>query len=134
MESTGVYVKLVFNILKGSELTNLTAYIRHINYAPGYKTDKKDSALIAKLLLAGHLKGSFVPPVEIRNIYDLMLGRTDHIKSYLLVIFRTNSCFHAVVTHGRKIISSGTAKIQIAVCLQLNAYQSFFSSNPCFTS
>jgi transposase len=71
MESTGIYWKPVFNILEGSGLTILIVNARHIKYVPGHKTDKKDSAWIAKLLLAGLLKGSFVPPVEIRQLRDM---------------------------------------------------------------
>jgi transposase len=71
MESTGVYWKPVFNILEGHGMTILIVNARHIKYVPGHKTDKKDSAWICKLLLAGLLKGSFVPPVEIRNLRDL---------------------------------------------------------------
>jgi len=71
MESTGIYWKPVFNILEGSGLTILIVNARHIQYVPGHKTDKKDSAWITKLLLAGLLKGSFVPPVEIRQLRDM---------------------------------------------------------------
>ena len=71
MESTGIYWKPVFNILEDSGLTILIVNARHIKYVPGHKTDKKDSAWIAKLLLAGLLKGSFVPPVEIRQLRDM---------------------------------------------------------------
>ena len=75
MESTGVFWKPVFNILEGYGLTILVVNARHIKYVPGHKTDKKDSAWIAKLLLAGLLKGSFVPPVEIRNLRDMIRYR-----------------------------------------------------------
>ena len=71
MESTGIYWKPVFNILEDPNLTILIVNARHIKYVPGHKTDKKDSAWIAKLLLAGLLKGSFVPPVEIRQLRDM---------------------------------------------------------------
>jgi len=71
MESTGVYWKPVFNILEGHGMTILIVNARHIKYVPGHKTDKKDSAWICKLLLAGLLKGSFVPPMEIRNLRDM---------------------------------------------------------------
>jgi transposase len=71
MESTGIYWKPVFNILEGHGITILIVNARHIKYVPGHKTDKKDSAWICKLLLAGLLKGSFVPPVEIRNLRDM---------------------------------------------------------------
>ena len=41
---------------------------RHIKNVPGHKTDKKDSEWIAKLLLSGLLKGSFVPDQSIREL------------------------------------------------------------------
>ena len=71
MESTGVYWKPVFNILECEGLTLLVVNARHIKYVPGHKTDKKDSAWICKLLRAGLLKGSFVPPKEQRELRDL---------------------------------------------------------------
>jgi transposase len=71
MESTGIYWKPVFNILEGSGLTILIVNARHIKYVPGHKTDKKDSEWISRLLLAGLLKGSFVPPEEIRQLRDM---------------------------------------------------------------
>lgn len=71
MESTGVYWKPVFNILEAGGFTILVVNARHIKYVPGHKTDKKDSAWICKLLLAGLLKGSFVPPIGLRDLRDL---------------------------------------------------------------
>lgn len=38
---------------------------------PGHKTDKHDSACICKLLLAGLLKPSYIPPKEQRELRDL---------------------------------------------------------------
>lgn len=70
MESTGVYWKPVFNILeKDFEIVLVNA--RHLKNIPGNKTDKKDSRRIAKLLLAGLLKGSFIPPKPVREMRDL---------------------------------------------------------------
>lgn len=70
MESTGVYWKPVFNILeKDFEIILVNA--RHIKNVPGHKTDKKDSKWIAKLLLSGLLKGSFIPKLSIRELRDL---------------------------------------------------------------
>lgn len=71
MESTGVYWKPVYNIFEESfEIFLVNA--RHIKHVPGHKTDRKDSAWIAKLLLGGLLKGSFIPPRfnrELRELY-----------------------------------------------------------------
>ena len=67
MESTGVYWKPVYHILEEFfEIMLVNA--RHIKNVPGQKTDKKDSEWIAKLLLSGLLKGSFVPDQAIREL------------------------------------------------------------------
>jgi transposase len=70
MESTGVYWKPVFNILE-ADFAVILVNARHIKHVPGHKTDKKDSRWIAKLLLSGLLKGSFIPPLPIRELRDL---------------------------------------------------------------
>lgn len=70
MESTGVYWKPVYNILE-ADFEILLVNARHIKNVPGQKTDKKDSRWITKLLLSGLLKGSFIPPKNIRDLRDL---------------------------------------------------------------
>lgn len=70
MESTGVYWKPVFNVIEPHfELILVNA--RHIKHVPGHKTDRNDSAWIAKLLLSGLLKGSFIPPQFTRELREL---------------------------------------------------------------
>ena len=71
MESTGVYWKPVYNILE-EDFKVMIVNARHIKNIPGHKTDKKDSAWIAKLLVSGLLRGSFVPPKKIRQLRDLV--------------------------------------------------------------
>lgn len=71
MESTGIYWKPLFNILE-EDFEIILVNARHIKNVPGHKTDKKDSAWISKLLLSGLLKGSFIPPKEIRELRDLV--------------------------------------------------------------
>lgn len=71
MESTGVYWKPVFNIIEeGFEVILVNA--RHVKNVPGHKTDKKDSRWLSQLLLAGLLKGSFIPDQDIRELRDLV--------------------------------------------------------------
>lgn len=74
MESTGVYWKPVFNVLE-EDFQILLVNARHVKNIPGHKTDKKDSIWLSKLLLSGLLKGSFIPPVEIRELRDLVRYR-----------------------------------------------------------
>jgi len=71
MESTGIYWKPVFNILE-EDFEILLVNARHVKNVPGHKTDKKDSAWLSKLLLSGLLKGSFIPPQDIRELRDMV--------------------------------------------------------------
>lgn len=71
MESTGVYWKPVYNVLETSDLTVWIVNARHVKNIPGHKTDKKDSKWLCKLLLAGLLKPSFIPPKTQRELRDL---------------------------------------------------------------
>ena len=70
MESTGVYWKPIFNLLEGS-LEVLLVNAAHSKAVPGRKTDVKDSEWLADLLAHGLLKGSFIPPQDIRDLRDL---------------------------------------------------------------
>ena len=70
MESTGVYWKPVFYALE-SDFTCLLVNATHIKQVPGRKTDIQDCVWIAQLLEHGLLRGSFVPPVPIRELRDL---------------------------------------------------------------
>jgi transposase len=74
MESTGIYWKPIFNILE-SQFEILLVNASHVKNIPGHKTDKKDSMWLAKLLITGLLKASFIPPREIRELRDLMRYR-----------------------------------------------------------
>jgi len=70
MESTGVYWKPIFNLLEG-DFTVLLVNPTHIKQVPGRKTDVKDCEWMAQRLEHGLLTGSFIPPVEIRDLRDL---------------------------------------------------------------
>lgn len=70
MESTGVFWKAPYFLLE-DDMTVLLVNASHVKNVPGRKTDVKDCAWLAHLLQAGLLKGSFVPPPEIRDLRDL---------------------------------------------------------------
>jgi transposase len=74
MESTGVLWRPVYNVLEGAfDLTVGNAF--HMRNVPGRKTDVKDAEWIAELLRHGLIKKSFVPPMPIRDLRDLMRYR-----------------------------------------------------------
>lgn len=70
MESTGVYWRPVHNVLEGL-MAVILVNARHIKNVPGRKTDIADCKWLAGLLRHGLLKGSFIPPKEIRQWREL---------------------------------------------------------------
>src|SRR5438128_1332254 len=74
IESTGVYWRPVFNLLEG-QVEVILVNARHIKAVPGRKTDVKDSEWLADLLRHGLLKASFIPPLEIRELRELVRYR-----------------------------------------------------------
>ena len=80
MESTGVYWKPVYHVLEPSGIKVWIVNARHVKNVPGHKTDKKDSAWLCKLLLAGLLKPSYIPSKEQRQLRDLTRYRNKLIQ------------------------------------------------------
>ena len=81
MESTGVYWKPIFNLLEG-DFTILLVNPAHIKQVPGRKTDVKDCRWVAELLEHGLLRGSFIPPSEIRDLRDLTRYRRQLVHTH----------------------------------------------------
>jgi len=119
MESTGVYWKPVFYALE-SDFTCLLVNAAHIKQGPGRKTDVQDCVWIAQLLEHGLLRGSFVPPVPIRELRDLTRYRKALIQDRTRV---ANRLHKALEDAGVKLASvasdilgvSGRAMLQALV-------------------
>lgn len=75
MESTGKYWIPVFNILE-TECNVFVANPKYVKGIRGKKTDKKDSIWLCDLHKHGLVPNSFIPPLIIRQIRDLMRYRT----------------------------------------------------------
>jgi transposase len=74
MESTGKYWIPVFNVLEDSCSITL-AHPKYVKAIRGKKTDKKDAQWIADLFKHDLVAGSFMPPLAIRQLRDLMRYR-----------------------------------------------------------
>lgn len=74
MESTGKYWIPVFNILESTCKITL-AHPKYVKAIRGKKTDKKDAKWIADLFKHDLVAGSFMPPLPIRQLRDLMRYR-----------------------------------------------------------
>lgn len=75
MESTGQYWRAIWNVLESHFDKLILVNPQHIKGLNGYKTDPKDAEWIAGLLEGGKLRGSWVPPREIRELRDLTRQR-----------------------------------------------------------
>jgi transposase len=68
MESTGIYWKSVYAHLEMAAIPALVVNARHVKQVPGRKTDVKDSEWLARLARFGLLRGSFIPPADLRQL------------------------------------------------------------------
>lgn len=79
MEITGKYWVPIYNILEDS--CNITlANPKFIKSIHGKKTDKRDSIWIVDLHKHGLVRGSFIPPKQIRELRDLNRYRSKLVK------------------------------------------------------
>jgi transposase len=68
MESTGIYWKSVFSHLEAAGIAALVVNAFHVKNVPGRKTDVSDSHWLALLARFGLLRGSFIPPQDLREL------------------------------------------------------------------
>lgn len=83
MESTGVYWWPVYAALRevgGAGLVIEVVNAAHVKAVPGRKTDVKDSQWLAQLMEVGLLRGSFLPPEQVRRLRDLTRYQTKLIE------------------------------------------------------
>src|SRR3954466_2004711 len=79
MEATGVYWKPVWALLE-DDFECLLVNARHVKQVPGRKTDVSDAEWLCRLLEAGLLRASFVPPKPIRQLRNLTRYRKPQIQ------------------------------------------------------
>ena len=94
MESTGIYWRPVHHVLEGY-MEVILVNARHIKNLPGRKTDICDSKWLAGLLRHGLLKGSFIPPKEVREWRDLTRLRRTYVESLSDYKRRTHKLFES---------------------------------------
>lgn len=80
IESTGIYWRPVLNVLEGG-VKIVLVNARHVKNVPGRKTDVADCQWLAGLLRHGLLRGSFIPPAEVRDWRDWTRLRKKHLQT-----------------------------------------------------
>jgi transposase len=68
MESTGIYWKSAHAHLERAGILALVVNAHFIKYVPGRKTDMGDSEWLAVLARFGLVRGSFIPPEDLREL------------------------------------------------------------------
>lgn len=71
MESTGIYWKSPYTALEKQGIKAMVVNAQHVKKVPGRKTDICDAQWLAMLARSGLLRGSFIPPEDIRNLRQL---------------------------------------------------------------
>jgi len=64
----------------GGEIELMVTNARHMKNVPGRKSDVDDSEWIATLLMAGLLRGSFIPPADVRELRELTRYRKNIVR------------------------------------------------------
>jgi transposase len=75
MESTGQYWRPVWNVLEDGIDHLVLLNPAHVKGLAGRKTDRRDAEWLARLQEREHLRGSFIPPLEIRELRELTRTR-----------------------------------------------------------
>jgi transposase len=68
LESTGIYWKSVHAHLENAGLAVWVVNAHHVKHVPGRKTDVADSEWLAQLGRYGLVRGSFIPPRDLREL------------------------------------------------------------------
>jgi transposase len=81
MESTGIYWKSPYALLEQAGILTWVVNAHHVKHVPGRKTDMADSEWLAVLGRFGLVRGSFIPPQDLRELrlvsrYRRKLGAT----------------------------------------------------------
>jgi transposase len=83
MEATGIYSMPVYHALveHGNFEQVVVCNAGHVKNVPGRKTDFADAEWLVHLLECGLLRGSFIPPADIKAARDVLRYRTKVVQS-----------------------------------------------------
>jgi transposase len=88
MEATGSYWKPVWYVLEDRAFELKLVNAHHVKILPGRKSDVLDAEWLAELLEHGLLRGSFVPPLAIRELRDLTRYRKRQVDTHAAEVQR----------------------------------------------
>ena len=82
MEASGVYAEPVYYALCEQDFEQVAVINpAHAKALKGHKTDARDCARLAELLECGLLRGSYIPPAELKEVRDLTRYRMKTVQA-----------------------------------------------------
>jgi len=99
MEATGIYSMPVYHALieHGNFAQVLVCNAAHVKNVPGRKTDFADAEWLVHLLECGLLRGSFIPPADIKAARDVIRYRTRVVQSRTSEVQRLGKSGRAMI-------------------------------------
>lgn len=112
MEATGIYSMPVYHALveHGDFQQVLVCNAGHVRNVPGRKTDLSDAEWLVNLLECGLLRGSFIPPAEIKAARDVLRYRVKLVQSHTSELSRLGNVLQDAGIKIDSVASSLTTK------------------------
>ena len=116
MEASGVYTEPVYYALCEQDFTEVAVINpAHAKALKGHKTDAKDCARLAELFECGLLRGSYIPPAELKEVRDLVRYRTKTVQARTSEIQRLGKALESAGIKLGSVASSITGTASTAM-------------------
>jgi transposase len=116
MEASGVYTEPVYYALCEQDFTEVAVVNpAHAKALKGHKTDAKDCARLAELFECGLLRGSYIPPAELKEVRDLTRYRMKTVQARTSEIQRLGKALESAGIKLGSVASDITGKSATAM-------------------
>ena len=116
MEASGVYTEPVYYALCEQDFTEVAVINpAHAKALRGHKTDAKDCARLAELFECGLLRGSYIPPAELKEVRDLTRYRIKTVQARTSEIQRLGKALESAGIKLGSVASDITGKSATAM-------------------
>src|SRR6266699_1834301 len=116
MEASGIYTDPVYYALAEQDFTEVAVINpAHAKALKGHKTDAKDCARLAELFECGLLRGSYIPPAELKEVRDLTRYRMKTVQARTSEIQRLGKALESAGIKLGSVASSITGQSATAM-------------------
>src|SRR5438094_6073500 len=116
MEASGVYTEPVFYALAEQDFEQVAVINpAHAKALKGHKTDARDCARLAELFECGLLRGSYIPPAELKEVRDLTRYRIKTVQARTSEIQRLAKALESAGIKPGSVASEITGKSATAM-------------------